>query len=144
MNRVYLKLKKYLAVILMVAITGGNLQIDNFMMYADAQEEMVDLYFVDDTKEQWIKNDNAVIDLIDNTHNHVHYEMIKQDDVTWKVTVPKSAYNITFNRYNSGKTTQWNSWSAGGRDSYNTYYADGSEYGHWDYTTDNEENYFHA
>lgn len=143
MNRVYLKLKKYLAVILMVAITGGNLQIDNFMMYADAQEEMVDLYFVDDTKEQWIKNDNAVIDLIDNTHNHVHYEMIKQDDVTWKVQVPKSAYNITFNRYNSDKTTQWNSWSAGGRDSYNTYYADGSEYGHWDYTTNNAEHYFH-
>ena len=54
------------------------------------------------------------------------------DETTWSVKVPKSAYNITFNRYSSDKTTQWNSWSAGGRDENNAYYADGSEYGHWE------------
>ena len=58
--------------------------------------------------------------------------MTKVDDTTWSVNVPESAYNITFNRYNQDKTIQWNSWSAGGRDSNNAYYADGSEYGHWD------------
>lgn len=59
--------------------------------------------------------------------------------------MPKSAYNITFNRLNSSKSTQWNSWSAGGRDSNNAYYADGAEYGHWDVVeSDEEENYFHA
>lgn len=69
--------------------------------------------------------------------------MTKVNDTTWSARVPQSAYNITFNRYNQSKTIQWNSWSAGGRDSNNAYYADGSEYGHWEVVEESED-YFHA
>lgn len=85
------------------------------------------------------------MELVDNTSGHDHYEMTKLDDVTWAAEVPASAYNITFNRYSSDKTVQWNSWSAGGRDSNNTYFADISEHGHWGYVEYvADENYFHA
>lgn len=67
------------------------------------------------------------------------------EDKTWSVTIPESAYNITFNRLNADMDTQWNSWSAGGRDSNNAYYADGAEYGHWEiFESENEEDYFQA
>ena len=69
--------------------------------------------------------------------------MTKVDEITWRVNVPESAYNITFNRYSSDKITQWTSWSAGGRDANNAYYADGSEYGHWGSIEENQE-CFHA
>ena len=115
---------------------------DGFVL--DGITEMVTLYFVDNTQEKWVKNDNAVMELVDNTYGHDHYDMIKLNDETWAVQVPASAYNITFNRYDSTKTRQWNSWSAGGRDDNNAYYADGSEYGHWDYVEESAyEKYFH-
>jgi len=37
----------------------------------------VTLYLVDDTAEQWVGNDNAVIEIVDNTHGHDHYVMKK-------------------------------------------------------------------
>ncbi len=52
-------------------------------------------------------------------------------EYTWSVKVPKSAKNITFNRYDQSKKNQWNLWSAGGREENNTYYVEGSEYGYW-------------
>lgn len=104
----------------------------------------VTLYFIDNSQQKWVKNDNAVMELVDNTYGHDHYIMTKLDDETWAAQVPASAYNITFNRYDSGITTQWNSWSAGGRDENNAYYADGSEYGHWEYVEESSlEKYFH-
>lgn len=108
-------------------------------------EQLVTLYFVDNTQENWVQNDNAVMELVDNTNNHKSYDMRKIDNVTWSVTVPANAYNITFNRYAPGKTTQWNTWSAGGRDSNNTYFADVAEHGHWGSVDDSMyENYFHV
>ena len=84
------------------------------------------------------------MELVDNTYGHDHYTMTKLDDETWAVKVPASAYNITFNRYDSGKTTQWNSWSAGGRDENNAYYVEGHEYGYWKYVEESSlEKYFH-
>ena len=50
---------------------------------------------------------------------------------------------MCFNRLSPDGNTQWNSFSAGGRDSNNAYYVDGAEYGHWDYYEGKEENYFH-
>ena len=82
--------------------------------------------------------------LVDNTNGHDCYNMTKIDDITWSVSVPSTAYNITFNRISPDKSIQWNSWSTGGRDSNNAYYADGAEYGHWDYKEEIKENYFHA
>jgi hypothetical protein len=66
------------------------------------------------------------------------------DEMTWYTDVPASAYNITFNRLDTGKSTQWNSWSAGGRDKNNTYFATVPEHGHWGESEHNTENYFHA
>ena len=129
------------------AVTADNrtipLSSDGFELEGGVQ--MVTLYFVDNTQQHWVHNDNAVMELVDNTFGHDHYDMTKIDDVTWAAEVPASAYNITFNRFNPGKTTQWNSWSAGGRDSNNTYFADIAEHGHWGYVEYvANENYFHV
>lgn len=122
--------------LLMVLVNLGQIEI------VQAATNYVKLYFVDNTSDNWVKNDNATIKAIDNSNDHKGYWMTKVDNTLWSVDVPKSAYNITFNRYDSNKITQWNSWSAGGRDEKNAYYALGSEYGYWgDYATN--ENYFH-
>lgn len=91
----------------------------------------VTIYFVDNTPQHWVHNSDAVMELVDNTSGHDHYDMVKIDDVTWAAVVPTSAYNITFNRLSPDKTTQWNSWSAGGRDSNDTYFAVIHEHGYW-------------
>lgn len=93
--------------------------------------ERITIYFIDNTTEKWIKNNDAIVQLVDNTKGHVCYDMNKVDDNTWSVSVPKSANNMTFNRISSNKSTQWNTWSAGGRDGKNAYYAEGAEYGYW-------------
>lgn len=136
------RFKRMLAMILVLIITLTSVNLNSFMK-AKAATEYKTLYFIDNTAEQWVKNDSAVMELVDNTNGHDSYWMTQKDDVTWCVNVPESAYNITFNRYSSDKTTQWNSWSAGGRDENNAYYADGAEYGHWE-VVEEGENYFHA
>lgn len=122
--------KKILAgfLVVIMILTSVNL---NQLISAEAAIEYVTLYFIDNTAQKWVKNNNAKIKAIDNSNGHDSYWMTQVDHTTWSVKVPKSAYNITFNRYSLDKTTQWNSWSAGGRDKNNAYYADGSEYGHW-------------
>lgn len=142
------KIKCFVSILLTVIIifNGSNINciIRNVNADTDNTETQV-LYFIDNTAEKWISNDNAVIQLVDNTNGHISYYMNKTDDYVWSVNVPKSAINITFNRLDSDKKIQWNSWSAGGRDNNNTYYADGAEYGHWDiWNSEAEENYFHA
>lgn len=136
-------LKQILSVVLIMIVLLTSLRLEAFIVNADEAESYVTLYLVDNTTEKWVGNDSAVVELVDNTNGHGSYIMTKVDDTTWSASVPESAYNITFNRYNSEKTTQWNSWSAGGRDANNAYYADGSEYGHWEVVEKGEE-YFHA
>ena len=135
------RFKRTLAVILVLIITLTSVNFNSFMKAKAAEYKT--LYFIDNTAEQWVKNDSAVMELVDNTNGHDSYWMTQMNDATWCVNVPESAYNITFNRYSSDKTTKWNSWSAGGRDENNAYYADGAEYGHWD-VVEEGENYFHA
>lgn len=134
-----------MATVLLTGIMGMNA----FISDVQATSIYTTLYFVDSTSENWISNDDAIIELVDNTNYHTSYIMTKVDDNTWKVQVPNSTYNVTFNRYNSDKTTQWNSWSAGGRNNNNTYYAQGHEYGYWGITEeepddpdDNDEMYY--
>ncbi|MDE6254080.1 MAG: hypothetical protein K2M78_15855 [Lachnospiraceae bacterium] len=134
--------KRLLACILtlVMILTGINF---NEIVHVEAAVRYVTLYFIDNTDEKWVKNDNAEIKAVDNTNGHESYWMRKADENIWSVRVPENAYNITFNRYSSDRTTQWNSWSAGGRDKNNAYYADGSEYGHWG-NFEEREMYFHA
>ena len=113
------KIKCFVSILLTVIIifNGSNINciIRNVNADTDNTETQV-LYFIDNTAEKWISNDNAVIQLVDNTNGHISYYMNKTDDYVWSVNVPKSAINITFNRLDSDKKIQWNSWSAGGRD----------------------------
>lgn len=135
-------IKRIIAMILVLilTLTGVNL---GPIMKANAATQYKTLYFIDNTAQQWVKNDSAVMELVDNTNGHDSYWMTQKDEVTWYVNVPESAYNITFNRYSSDKTVKWNSWSAGGRDENNVYYADGSEYGHWEVIKESK-NCFHT
>lgn len=55
------------------------------------------LYLEDNTSEHWIGNDNAVIELVDNTYGHDRYIMTKVNSTTWSARVPISTYNVTFN-----------------------------------------------
>ena len=136
-----MKWKKVLASFLMILMVLVNLNLGQIAT-VQAATDYVTLYFVDNTADNWVKNDNATMKAIDNSNGHESYWMTKVSDTLWSVDVPESAYNITFNRYDSGKTTQWNSWSAGGRDENNAYYALGSEYGYWGNYGANEA-YFH-
>ena len=133
--------KKILAGILTVIMILASINLSPFA-FVQAATEYDTLYLIDNTASKWVKNDNAKIKAIDNTNGHTEYWMEQKDEITWSVKIPKSAYNITFNRYGEDKTTQWNSWSAGGRDNNNAYYVDGSEYGHWGIMEGIEE-YFH-
>lgn len=124
------QVKRILAGILALIMVFISIDLSQFVP-AQAATEYDTLYLIDNTAQKWVKNDNAQIKAIDNTNGHTAYWMTQKNETTWSVKIPKSAYNITFNRYDEGKTTQWNSWSAGGRDENNAYYVDGSEYGHW-------------
>lgn len=135
--------RKVLSLVLIIMVLFTSIRLDGFIVNADEMQSYITLYLIDNTSEKWIANNAALIELVDNSSGHDSYMMTKVNSITWSVNVPESAYNITFNRYNQDKTVQWNSWSAGGRDSNNAYYVDGSEYGHWEVVEENE-NYFHA
>lgn len=138
--------KRYLIYFMAVILCGTSLNFSIFTNTTYAAGEYTILYFVDSTTEHWISNDNAVIELVDNTNGHNSYIMNQVDKITWKVQVPTSTYNVTFNRYDADRVVKWNSWSAGGRDNNNTYYAKGHEYGGWGITEeeqpDDEDMYF--
>ncbi len=114
-------LKRIISCILVIAMIFTGINMDIFVKEVIAESEYITLYLKDDTTEHWIGNDNATIELAENTSGHDRYVMTKVNDTTWSARVPKSAYNITFNRYDSDKTIQWNSWSAGGKDGNNAY-----------------------
>jgi len=73
-------------------------------------DDTIKLYLMDNTAEGWLKNDDAVFDLVDNTNGHDYYRMTKVNDTLWVATVPASVYNITFNGLSPTEETQWNSW----------------------------------
>lgn len=139
------KIKRVVSLVLMLVVLGTSMGLERFVQVIWAQTTYTKIYLKDNTAEHWLGNDNAVMELVDNTSGHVHYKMTKEDSDTWSVQVPDTTYNVTFNRLSPDGNTQWNSWSAGGRDSNNAYFADGGEYGHWEVIEDNnEEKYFHA
>ena len=139
------KIKRVVSLLLMLVVLGTSMGLERFVQVIWAQTTYIKIYLKDNTIEHWLGNDNAVMELVDNTSGHIHYRMTKEDSETWSVKVPDTTYNVTFNRLSPDGNTQWNSWSAGGRDSNNVYFADGGEYGHWEVMEDdNEEKYFHA
>lgn len=134
-------LKRILAIVLVITTFSTTITIEKAKKaYASAPKGYTTIYFKDDTKESWIGNDGAIIQLVDNTDGHDYYIMKQVDDNTWSCRVPAKTYNVTFNRLSpktkDGKQVadmsqvgegllshkddnyiQWNSWSAGGRGS---------------------------
>lgn len=139
------KIKRVISLVLMLVVLGTSMRLESFLQVIWAKTNYTKIYLKDNTAEQWLGNDNAVMELVDNTSGHIHYIMTKEDSNVWSVQVPDTTYNVTFNRLSPDCNTQWNSWSAGGRDDNNVYFADGGEYGHWELIeSSNEEEYFHA
>lgn len=124
-------IKRFVTAIMMAALLLTGTVFGNSTLTVQAAAEYTTLYFVDNSAEQWVGNDNAVMVLVDNTNYQTNYVMGQINSTTWSVQVPASANNITFNRYDSNRTTLWNSWSAGGRDGKNAYFSAGHEYGAW-------------
>lgn len=71
--------KRILALILMIALLCTSMDMEAFYIETKASDdvEMTTLYLVDNTNEKWIGNDNAIIELVDNTNGHKHYTMKK-------------------------------------------------------------------
>ena len=136
-------IRRIISYLLIAAIFATSLSLETFSKKTEASEGYVTLYLKDDTAEHWIGNDNAVIQLVDNTYGHDRYIMKKVNSTTWSCKVPASTYNVTFNRLSPDKSTQWNSWSAGGREGHSTYHAIVPEHGYWDGTAIVDNEYFH-
>ena len=142
-------LRNVLSVMLTIAILFTSSGSGNFVQPAEAAAAYTTIYLTDDTAEHWIGNDNAVIELVDNTSGHDHYIMTRENNTTWSVRVPSDTYNVTFNRLSPDKSIQWNSWSAGGRGSnrndkstwHSTYHATVPEHGYWDGEAEYEEGF---
>lgn len=126
--------KKFLCILLALVMFFTGIGMENYAQAVQAATAYTTLYLVDDTPERWLGNDNAVMELVDNTYGHDHYIMTKENSTTWSVKVPETTYNVTFNRLSPDRNTQWNSWSAGGRDGHSTYHAITHEHGYWDGT----------
>ena len=67
--------KRIIAMILVfiLTLTGVNL---GPIMKANAATQYKTLYFIDNTVQQWVKNDSAVMELVDNTNGHDSYWMM--------------------------------------------------------------------
>ena len=141
--------KRILSIALSIAVLFTSLGLEGLARSVEASTTYTTIYLKDDTAQHWIGNDNAVIELVDNTEGHEHYIMHKDNSTTWSVRVPSTTYNVTFNRLSPDKSTQWNSWSAGGRGSnrndrstwHSTYHATVPEHGYWDGEAEYEEGF---
>ncbi len=134
-------IRRIVSIVLTAAILFTSLGLENFTNIVKAAASYTTLYLVDDTPEHWLGNDNAVIEMVDNTFGHDRYIMTKESGNRWSVRVPSTTYNVTFNRLSPDKSTQWNSWSAGGRDTHSTYHAITHEHGYWEGTAVLEEGF---
>ena len=85
------RIKKILAYVLLLVLAFTNIGFGREPISVYATTKYVVIYFVDNTTEQWVGNDAAVMELVDNTNGHDSYWMTQKDDVTWCVTVPESA-----------------------------------------------------
>ena len=74
------RFKRTLAVILVLIITLTSVNFNSFMKAKAAEYKT--LYFIDNTAQQWVKNDSAVMELVDNTNGHDSYWMTQMNDAT--------------------------------------------------------------
>lgn len=70
-------IRRIISFLLIAAIFVTSISLEAFIKKTEASGEYVTLYLKDDTAEHWIGNDNAVIQLVDNTYGHDRYIMTK-------------------------------------------------------------------
>ena len=86
-------LKRILAIVLVITTFSTTITIEKAKKAnASAPKGYTTIYFKDDTKESWIGNDGAIIQLVDNTDGHDYYIMKQVDDNTWSCRVPAKTY----------------------------------------------------
>ena len=93
--------------LLIIMMIFTSIHLEGFNFEVKAAQMNTTIYLIDSTSINWLGNDNAVIELVDNTNGHIHYTMSKVDNETWSVSVSETAYNITFNRLNPDDNSQW-------------------------------------
>lgn len=65
--------KKFLCILLALVMFFTGIGMENYAQAVQAATAYTTLYLVDDTPERWLGNDNAVMELVDNTYGHDHY-----------------------------------------------------------------------
>ena len=107
------------------------------LKFTTSFEDVRTVYFVDNTLEKWVDDDNTYVFAIDG--DNVHHQMTKSttydSDYTWSVEMGVGIDQLTFARYNPelhGNTPEeWNTWEAGTLGDCSTYVAFGHSAGMW-------------
>lgn len=66
--------KRILAGVLAIVMVLTSVNLSQFVS-VEAATEYVTLYFIDNTAQKWVKNDNAKLKAIDNSNGHDSYWM---------------------------------------------------------------------
>lgn len=84
------RMKQVISCILAMAVVFGGFWIDYIPSNADEEKNDITLYLIDNTVEQWLEDDAAIMELVDNTNGHHAYTMTQVTAGTWSVYVPKT------------------------------------------------------
>ena len=68
-------IKRIISVLMIVMLMVTGLHLEGFNFEAKADQLNTTIYLIDNTSNNWVGNDNAVIELVDNTNGHIHYTM---------------------------------------------------------------------
>ncbi len=113
----------------------SDLQI--LLKFTTSYEEVRTIYFIDQTLEKWVANDNCYVFAIDDSGYHHRMQMSAnyETDHTWSVGLSEGTEKIRFVRYNPTATDtdekEWNYWEAGTLGKCTTYVAFGHSAGMW-------------
>ena len=75
--------KRLLSIFLVVSIVVTSLNLESIISNAATNvgtgtgSGTTNIYLIDNTAEKWLDNDNAVLELVDNSNGHDYYEMTK-------------------------------------------------------------------
>lgn len=123
---------------------AGLEDLDIYIKFSTTSEDERTFYFIDNTLEKWVDNDNCYVFAINQAgkKNPMRKSDNYDKDHTWIVDLPVSTDSIQFARYNpdlqENKPQEWNIWEAGTVGSCSTYNAMGHSAGIWDETFDPE------
>ena len=59
--------------LLIIMMIFTSIHLEGFNFEVKAAQMNTTIYLIDSTSNNWLGNDNAVIELVDNTNGHIHY-----------------------------------------------------------------------